>query len=681
MSLILDLIKTNPQWKKILKEKDIRITRKGNLASFNYNIGADFTDPIVCEARGLIVNTKTKKVVCFPFKKFGNYGESYADEIDWDSARVQEKIDGSIIKVYFHNKKWHVATNATVDAADAEVGSNKCTFEELFYKAAENQHLDWSLLDKKCTYIFELTSPESRMVIDYGDTPKIWHIGARNNITEKEFETDINIIKPKQYPFKDLTSCIEAANTLNDKKGSIEKEGFVVVDKNYHRIKIKNPEYVFVHHILPNGMVSDKTLLASILDGTSDDIETYRPDIAPKIIYLRKGMKDIEQRLNRYAKYWAKQINKRHLSRKEFFNIEGDSPYFPFCVAALFSEDGYIPNVEDIPIPKLCKLINTRPELTVLVGLPGSGKTYYATHCGKSAKHISSDAIRKELLGSEDDQTNNALVFQTMEQRVREAIIGGHSVIVDATNVSMRSRKTWKQAMNYAYKTEAVVIATPIPCCVKNDDNRERHAGHRAIYKAIMNFEIPLESEGFDKVTLIRKPFRTFDIDTQIRLLNNMKGFDQNSKWHTEDLMSHTINAWLYFSETHDSKVDCTAAMLHDIGKLRTKKYDENGAHFYHHANVGAYEVLSTYDFPKFTEEELKKILLLICYHDKVIHMNQNKITEMFGKENAKYLKDFRIADEKAAIRPTKADNEPKENNYENKHKKKLFRNKFFFHA
>lgn len=651
MSLILDLIKTDPHWKKTLEEKDIRITRKGNLASFNYNMGADFTDPIVCEARGLILNTKTKKVVCFPFKKFGNYGETYADEIDWNSARVQEKIDGSIIKVYFHNKEWRIATNATIDANEALAGSSQHSFGELFLKAAKNQDLDWSRLDKKCTYMFELTSPESRVVIDYGNTPKIWHIGTRNNVTEKEFETNIGIMKPMQYPLGDLASCIEAANNINNTKACVENEGFVVVDKDYHRIKIKSPEYVFVHHILPNGAVSDETLISCIKEGTSDDIEAYRPDVAPKIIYLREGMKDIENRLNQYTKYWKKQIGKRNLSRKDFALLEKDSPYFPLCVSAIFSDKKKVPSADEIRTAKLCELINTRPVLTILVGLPGSGKTHYAKNEKEGSLHIGSDDIRKEILGSEEDQSNNALVFQTMEKRVREAIIAGKSVVADATNVSMRSRKTWQQAMKYAYKTEAIVIAAPVPTCVKNDDERPRHAGHVAIYKAIMSFEVPLESEGFDTITFVRTPFRTFGPDTMVKILGNMRGFDQTSKWHAEDLMTHTINSWIYFAEKHDHKSDCTAAMLHDIGKLRTRKYDDNGAHFYHHANVGAYEVLSTYDFPNYTEKELKKILMLICYHDKVIHMNQNKIFDMFGKENAEYLIDFHNADEAASVR------------------------------
>ena len=123
MSLILDLIKTEPNWKTILTSKEIKITEKGDLASFNYNHSADFNDSVVREARGIIIDLKNEKIVCFPFRKFGNYMEEYVDSIDWSTAKAQEKVDGSIMKAYFYNGKWCLASNATIDAFDAPAGT------------------------------------------------------------------------------------------------------------------------------------------------------------------------------------------------------------------------------------------------------------------------------------------------------------------------------------------------------------------------------------------------------------------------------------------------------------------------------------------------------------------------------------------------------------------------------
>ena len=72
--------------KSLLEEKCIRVKFANNLAIFNYDISADFSDPVVQESRGIIIDTDSLEVVCWPFRKFGNYGESYADSIDWSTA-------------------------------------------------------------------------------------------------------------------------------------------------------------------------------------------------------------------------------------------------------------------------------------------------------------------------------------------------------------------------------------------------------------------------------------------------------------------------------------------------------------------------------------------------------------------------------------------------------------------
>lgn len=48
---------------------------------FNYYNGCDFREPVVQEARGVIIDIDRLEVVCWPFRKFGNFLESYADPI------------------------------------------------------------------------------------------------------------------------------------------------------------------------------------------------------------------------------------------------------------------------------------------------------------------------------------------------------------------------------------------------------------------------------------------------------------------------------------------------------------------------------------------------------------------------------------------------------------------------
>ena len=94
MNSLQELIKNNSNWRELLDSKKIKIKEDDNFLIFNYDIGANFSDEVVKDCRGIILDKNDFSIACNPFRKFGNYFESYADNIDWSSARVQEKLDG-----------------------------------------------------------------------------------------------------------------------------------------------------------------------------------------------------------------------------------------------------------------------------------------------------------------------------------------------------------------------------------------------------------------------------------------------------------------------------------------------------------------------------------------------------------------------------------------------------------
>ena len=649
MSLIANLIRHNPDnWREILREKGIAFRTDGTLASFNYRISADFFDPVVQEARGIILDMENLDVVCYPFRKFGNYGEPYIDDIDWNTARVLEKVDGSIMKAYWYDGKWCLATNSTINADNTPVNNTDKTFGGLFREAAENQGLDFDVLDKNKTYIFELTSPYNKVVVDYGETPKIWHLGTRDNITGQESEENIGIVKPKEYLLSNLDSCIEAVKMMNQSGDFIEDEGFVVVDGNYHRIKIKSPEYIIIHSVIPNGNVSDKYLLKHMRNEDIDDILAYRPDLTERVEDIKKAVKDVERRIWAFSEYWKKKVSRKSITRKEFALAESKTPYFPFAVPIIYEDRDL--DMDIMHTKYLYGLVKNRPVLNIMVGVPASGKTRYAEeHRGV---HISSDEIREDLLGDVNDQTQNGRVFNEFHTRVKEALLSGRSVYADATNISAKDRASYREAMDIAWKTRAVVFAVPFNECVRRDTKRDRMVGEKVIRKIMRRFEMPFTEEGFDEIEIVRacSPVDMTE-DVLAGILSQMDGFDQTSRWHTEDLKTHSMDAWKYFREKHNTETDRIAALLHDIGKLDTRTYDEKGAHFFCHGNVGVYRLLTEYGFPMLTEEEYMKMLLLVCYHDRVIKMKKDRINDMFGDANARYLLDFREADVKASKR------------------------------
>ena len=254
-SFICRFISQHPDWEtKLPDQYGVTVRRDGNLALFKYTMECDFMDPVVQEARGIIIDVDALEVVCWPFRKFGNYNENYADQIDWSSACVQEKVDGSIIKLWFHQEKndWQFSTNGTIRAEDAFVEkASGTTFAEVIRSAVNYADIPFAGLDRNKTYIFELVSPMTQVVVPYKVT-MLYHIGTRHNMTGIESREDIGIKKPAEYPLHSLAECIQAAKELNHgMKGlsEVKQEGFVVVDGNWNRVKIKSPDYLAAHYV------------------------------------------------------------------------------------------------------------------------------------------------------------------------------------------------------------------------------------------------------------------------------------------------------------------------------------------------------------------------------------------------------------------------------------------------
>lgn len=307
--IIQDFLKNTPNYKEVLNSKGVIVKYKDDLIllSYNFNVAMehgikiDFTDPVVKECRGIILNRNTFDVVCYPFSKFGNYTESYADKIDWLSAKIQEKIDGSLMKLYYYNNKWNWSTSGMIDAKDAPVSDDK-TFYDLVKSANNYTDIDFDSLDKDNTYMFELVSPLKRIVVQYNQT-LLYHIGTRNNKTGKELSVDIGIRKPKEYNYLSLDECVKFVEEFDD---DLLHEGFVVVDKDYHRIKIKSTNYLAMHRTIDNHKVF--TLKRAIGIIRADCVERYK-DFPIEYEYLKKVEYDVVKLRKELYEYLCYAIN------------------------------------------------------------------------------------------------------------------------------------------------------------------------------------------------------------------------------------------------------------------------------------------------------------------------------------------------------------------------------------
>jgi hypothetical protein len=282
---VVKFIKQNPDWENILKEEpySIIIKRKDNLVMFNYTQGVSQPCEIVNECRGLILDEANDyRVIRYGFYRFYNYGEPGAAEIDVSSMEVTEKIDGSLVMIYYYNNEWHYSTRNTFDACDAEIGVTHITFDTIIKKAIEAQNIPIDKFNRNLTYVFEVVSPESRVIIPYEET-KLYFLMARDNDTLEEVTQDVQnyvaffngdcMLCPTEWVFNSIKEVTEFVSQFD----GIAFEGVVVKDKYNNRLKVKNLNWLKLHALHQNGQLTQKRVLEMYMDGDLDEYLSYFP--------------------------------------------------------------------------------------------------------------------------------------------------------------------------------------------------------------------------------------------------------------------------------------------------------------------------------------------------------------------------------------------------------------------
>ena len=361
-------ISEHENWRDILKDEyKITVKEEYPFAIFNYGIDCDFSNPIVQESRGIILDLDNLEVVCWPFRKFGNYNESYADKIDWNTARVQDKIDGSIIKLWWNRMtgKWQFSTNGTINADTALANQmTQDTFLNVIRKADNYCEiiLRLPIFNKDYTFVFELVSPETQVVVKY-PKPHLYHIGTRNNISGQEMDSDIGIEKPKEYPLKSLDDCVTAAGELNKSDDGqvhgVKKEGFIVVDGNWNRIKVKSPDYLMLHRMSSNANFSKERIISMIRDGSVSiqDICEDFPNFAHYFKFYDFKISELEYQAKVFCDLTDRIFEEYSHERKAVANIIKKHRLAPIGFMHLDSGKTGQDILNNLPINKYCKYI------------------------------------------------------------------------------------------------------------------------------------------------------------------------------------------------------------------------------------------------------------------------------------------------------------------------------------
>lgn len=135
--------------------------------------------------------------------------------------------------------------------------------------------------------------------------------------------------------------------------------------------------------------------------------------------------------------------------------------------------------------------------LAIMCGLPQSGKSTYAQAMQEAGwVRVNPDDIRLALHGREMYAPAEDLVWANAKLAMRALLLGGHRVVVDATNTTKKERAPWiAMARELDVSLEAFVVETSAEECQRRNDASEKPIPSEVIDRMAERWE-PVKEEG-----------------------------------------------------------------------------------------------------------------------------------------------------------------------------------------
>lgn len=182
-------------------------------------------------------------------KKFKNASEdeeNFPTPKDLRGCSIYEKWDGSLLISDYIEGELSFRTRGTFSSLDLD---NASDFEEI--KERYPQISDWHKANPNFSLLFEITSPNQKIVINYGPQVDICLIGAvdKNDYSYlRQLELDYigkgwKFKRPASYSFESIEEMKVVVLALEG------KEGVCVYHSNDQKIfKVKAAKYLMLHH-------------------------------------------------------------------------------------------------------------------------------------------------------------------------------------------------------------------------------------------------------------------------------------------------------------------------------------------------------------------------------------------------------------------------------------------------
>ena len=274
----------------------------------------------------------------FPFIRFYNHGEGDAAPVNFHNAEMLEKMDGTMVGVFFPHgepSKPEFHTRKMMSTHDEDMGRTLTTFDgkQAKFLPAIRQFIDqlqFTKQDTTYTYVFEFLHEISYVLTKYKPHHYgLYLLGARNLATHREMNEDqldatakrIGAKRPRR--FDAIADHAEIQKMFAQMAAETpDFEGVIFRDKvTGERVKVKDPKYVEKHHLLDN--LSFKNLLPLILKGEEEETVAYFPHAKERIDKIKEAYtKYLNRTVQKVQEWQAKGLSGKELAMDMLGGVE-----------------------------------------------------------------------------------------------------------------------------------------------------------------------------------------------------------------------------------------------------------------------------------------------------------------------------------------------------------------------
>lgn len=209
--------------------------------------------PATIRCRGLVVERTTGRIVALPFPKTfvtSMHGaHDFAPPLPDEPFEIFEKVDGSLIIVFWYDGRWHAASKGSFISSQA------------LWAEGRLNAADTTGLDQELTYLAEAVYPGNRIVVNYGSTHALVLLAAFRTATG--YEPPLNDVKLHWAPIGPAAASLGTSDDLHRLEwlayesrrvdgrlaAGVDVEGYVIRFASGVRAKVKLSSYLKLHKL------------------------------------------------------------------------------------------------------------------------------------------------------------------------------------------------------------------------------------------------------------------------------------------------------------------------------------------------------------------------------------------------------------------------------------------------